>query len=413
LHGRGAADADDAELLPIDFESMSRRRQLWARAQTLLIAWGALVVLSSFAQAEPTAADAAAARGVEWLLKQQQADGAWRSAKYAQLQLGSGATALAVAALAETMTSEPAAEARRAEIRQAIRKGLTFLTINLASAGYVRSPDGASEYPTYATALTLLALERLSPAERETYADAMERMRAYLAAAQVRSPLPNELATTSDIGGWGLVGGNPNDPSSFRTANVSTTRMALEALTPVADDHSETFERGRRFLAQRQNVDGGFAFLSDPLDQLNKAGAVDPEHDGEPFTARSYGTTTVDGLLAMRAAGVAANYPRIVAAIAWLNARPQVDAVPGFPSDEVSVAASQGLFYYYSASLAQAMEAFPDAPFAARAPALAAEVVARQRPDGSWANTIPTMREDDPLTATCFALMALSKLHGR
>ena len=83
------------------------------------------------------------------------------------------------------------------------------------------------------------------------------------------------------------------------------------------------------------------------------------------------------------------------------------------PPDEVSVAASQGLFYYYAASLAKAMEAFPEAAFAARAPDLAAEVVARQRPDGSWANTIPTMREDDPLTATCFALMSLIELNDQ
>jgi squalene cyclase len=357
--------------------------------------------------------DDAVVDGVEWLLEQQQADGAWRSAKYAQLKEGPGATALAVAALAEATTNEPEAATRRVEIRQAIRDGLSFLTSQLAPAGYVRSPDGASEYPTYATALTLLALERLPPSEREPYVDAIGRMRAYLAAAQVRSPLPNQLATASDVGGWGLVGGEPNDPSSFRTANVSTTRLAVEALAPVAADHAETLQLARQFLAQRQNADGGLAFLSDPLDQLNKAGALDPANIGEPFVARSYGTTTADGLLAMRAAGVAANDQRVVAAIEWLDAHPQVDAVPGFPSDEVSVAASQGLFYYYAAALARAMEAFPEAPFAVRAPDLTGELVSRQRPDGSWANTISTMREDDPLTATCFALMALSELNDQ
>src|SRR5690606_27998852 len=97
----------------------------------------------------------------------------------------------------------------------------------------------------------------------------------------------------------------------------------------------------------------------------------------------------------------------------WLNAHPQVDAVPGFPSDEVSVAASQGLFYYYAAALAQTMAAYPQAQFAARGPDLVAELVARQRPDGSWANTIAAMREDDPLTATCLALMALSELNDQ
>ena len=174
----------------------------------------------------------------------------------------------------------------------------------LSPAGYLRSPEAASEYPTYATALTLIALEQLPPSDREPYADAIQRMQTYLAAAQVSAPLPNKLATANDVGGWGLVGGEPADPSSFRTANVSTTRFALKALAPVAAAQSETMNRARQFLVQRQNADGGFAFLSDPLDQLNKAGAIDPPREGEAFTARSYGTTTADGLLALRAVGL-------------------------------------------------------------------------------------------------------------
>ena len=357
--------------------------------------------------------DAAITRGVEWLLAQQQPDGAWRSAKYSQLQAGPAATALAVATLAGVTSNEPEASAPGSAARRAIDNAFPFLLNNLAPAGYVRSPEDASEYPTYATSLTLIAMEQLPPSDRKPYADAIQRMQSYLAAAQVSAPLPNKLATANDVGGWGLVGGEPSDPSSFRTANVSTTRFALEALAPVAAAHPETMRRARQFLARRQNADGGFAFLSDPLDQLNKAGTIDPASEGSPFTARSYGSTTADGLLAMRAAGLPVNDPHVAAAINWVNAHPQVDAVTGFPSDEVSTAAAQGLFYYYEAALAHAMAAYPDAPFAAGAPDLAAELISRQRLDGSWANTIPTMREDDPLTATCLALEALSTLKNQ
>ena len=386
-----------------------------ARSTALL---AILVVTAAFdaipfkAAAESNASngvDAAVSRGVDWLLAQQQADGSWRSARYAQLQAGPAATALAVAALAGVTVDAPEASSPGPTARRAINNALPFLLNNLATAGYVRTADGV-EYPTYASALTLIALEQLPPSDRERYADAIQRMQSYLAAVQVSAPLPNKLATANDVGGWGLVGGEPADPSSFRTANVSTTRFALEALAPVAAAHPETWRRARQFLIQRQNADGGFAFLSDPLDQLNKAGAIDPAREGEAFVARSYGTTTADGLLALRAAGLPENDPHLAAAIGWLNAHPRVDAVPGFPSDEVSTAAAQGLFYYYAAALAQAMAAFPDAPFAARGPDLAAELISRQRPDGSWANTIATMREDDPLTATCLALRALSTL---
>lgn len=398
---------------------MSDRQQTRASMASIVLVFGILVSFSSVAGAEPPATanggtsqeiNPAVARGIEWLLAQQQADGAWRSAKYAQLQAGPAATALAVVTLAGVTANEPEASVPGLGARRAIDNALPFLLNNLAPVGYVSSPDDASEYPTYATALTLLALDRLPSTDRGPYADAIRRMQTYLAATQVSAPLPNELATANDVGGWGLVGGEPSDPSSFRTANVSTTRYALEALAPVAAAHPETLRRARQFLIQRQNADGGFSFLSDPLDQLNKAGAIDPAREDEAFVARSYGTTTADGLLALRDAGLPENDPHVAAAVDWLNAHPRVDAVPGFPSDEVSTAAAQGLFYYYAAALAQATAAFPDAPFAARAPELAAELISRQRPDGSWANTIATMREDDPLTATCLALDALATL---
>lgn len=358
----------------------------------------------------PAPVDSAINRGAAWLLAQQHPDGAWRSTSYTQLNAGPGATALAAATLVQLSLDEPEASASGASQHAALKSSLAFLLNDLAAAGHVRSAAGANEYPTYATALTLIALNNLPAAEREPHAGAIRKMQAYLVAAQVTQPLPNKLATADDVGGWGLVGGDPADPSSFRTSNVSTTRFALEALHPVAAEHPETFARAKAFLARRQHADGGFAFLSDPLDQLNKAGANDPPTPDSPFVARSYGTTTADGLLALRACGFADDDPRIAAAIAWLNAHPNVDAVPGFPADEVSTAMAGGLYYYYAASLAHAMAAYPAADFARRAPALAAELVARQRPDGSWTNTISTMREDDPLVATTLALNALATL---
>lgn len=354
--------------------------------------------------------DAAIARGLEWLLEQQDADGAWRSATYSQLNAGPAATALATATLAHLVSVESLAPASREAARRDLDKSLAYLLGRLDATGRLRSVEGAGEYPNYATALTLIAFNRLPPAERLAHADAVRRMQAYLEGTQVTAPLPNKIAMASDVGGWGLVGGDPADVSSFRTANVSTTRYALSALASAEGDRAATSQRALQFLAGRQQADGGFAFLSDPLDQLNKAGAVDPAVEGEPFVARSYGTATADGLLALRAAGVVADDARVTAAIGWLDAHPQLEQVPGFPSDEVSTAAAQGLFYYYAAALADCMGAYPRAEFAARAPEWAAELVARQRADGSWANTIPTMREDDPLTATCLALEALGRL---
>lgn len=395
--------------------SVDRGRGIVATATHL--AWlVALLPLAGRLQAAPpiaasaTKIDAAINRGAAWLVAQQHPDGAWRSTSYTQLNAGPGATALAVATLAELALSEPRTSAPGTAPQAALKSALAHLLKHLAPTGHVRSANNLNEYPTYATALTLIALNRLPAAEREPHAAAIRQMQAYLVAAQVTQVLPNKLASADDVGGWGLVGGDPADPSSFRTSNVSTTRFALEALHPVAAEHPETFARAKAFLARRQQPDGGFAFLSDPLDQLNKAGANDPQTPEAPFVARSYGTATADGLLALRACGLAENDPHIAAAIAWLNAHPDVDAVPGFPSDEVSTAMADGLYYYYAASLAHAMAAFPKADFARQSPALAAELLARQRTDGSWANPVPTMREDDPLVATTLALNALATI---
>lgn len=396
-----------------------RRSPLLERRETIFLALSLIALLAASAAAAPPAwsapvarqdVDAAINRGVDWLVAQQTADGVWRSTAYTQLGAGPAATALATSTLMSLATAEPHALTPGVS-HAAIRQSLSYLLKVLPPQDFPAAAR-TDEYPTYAAVLTLLALQQLPAAEREPHAAAIGRLHDYLVAAQVTAPLPNKIATAEDVGGWGLVGGDPADPSSFRTPNVSTTRFVLEALRPVAAEHPETFRRALQFLARRQRADGGFSFLSDPLDQLNKAGADDPPRDGEPFIPRSYGTTTADGLLALRAAGLPAHDRRVVAAAEWLDAHPQLDTVPGFPSDAVSSDASSGLYYYYAAALAEAMAAHPDAAFALRAPRLAAELVARQRPDGSWANSVATMREDDPLVATALALRALAAING-
>jgi hypothetical protein len=44
-----------------------------------------------------------------------------------------------------------------------------------------------------------------------------------------------------------------------------------------------------------------------------------------------------------------------------------------------------------------------------RREAIVAQLVSTQRADGSWRNESARMREDDPLIATSFALVALSE----
>ena len=88
--------------------------------------------------------------------------------------------------------------------------------------------------------------------------------------------------------------------------------------------------RARVFLERSQNPDGGF-FFAPVTPALNKAG-----QSAEGFV--SYGTTTADGVLALRASGVPDSDDRIGRALAWLDRNHQPDGVPGFDEAEGSQA---------------------------------------------------------------------------
>ena len=121
---------------------------------------------------------------------------------------------------------------------------------------------------------------------------------------------------------------------------------------------------------------------------LNKAGGSDGEF-------ASYGSTTADGVLALRAAGLPESDTRIVRAIQWLERHHRPDRVPGFPDSEPRQTSwSTGLRFYYAAAIARAL---PHLPIA----------LPDQAADGSFRNANKRVKEDDPLIATTFAIHAL------
>jgi hypothetical protein len=144
------------------------------------------------------------------------------------------------------------------------------------------------------------------------------------------------------------------------------------------------------FLERSQNVDGGFIF-SPVLPALNKAGQADG-------TFLSYGTTTADGVLALRASGLPDSHDRITRAIAWLRMNHQPDRVPGFDErDNPRESWSTGLRFYYAAAISSAL---PDASV----------VLPEQGGDGSFRNDNNRVKEDDPLIATAFAIHVLTRM---
>lgn len=327
-------------------------------------------------------------RGAYWLLKQQAEDGGWHSSTYGTMRSGVGNTALVLDAL-----SHMPAEWRAAHAAE-ISRGVRFLMANLDDTGYLTAPRRSADFPTYATALLLSALDRMNNRE---FLTERERMRGYLREVQGSDPEAN-------FGGWSQVGGELEDAESESNFNLSVTRHALEAL---AGDEAARQSRANaiKFVENcRNSDDGGFYFIPDIDDPLNKAGVT------AAGAARSYGTTTADGILALVACQVPADDERIQEALHWLEENPHIDNVPGYGGRGNVVHADTALQFYYFSALARVMERFPLSMLATQRDTLSKEVTRLQQLDGSWSNPNKLMREDDPLIATAFAITALTTL---
>src|SRR5262249_45049395 len=120
----------------------------------------------------------------------------------------------------------------------------------------------------------------------------------------------------------------------------------------------------------------------------------------------SYGSITADGLRALLYCGQKTDDARVRAARDWLMKNFRADRHPG---DYVKENQRMAVYYYYGASVAQAWRLLaangvkgPDR----WAEALALKLMERQQDDGFWVNPVDTVRENDEVTATCFAMIA-------
>jgi hypothetical protein len=142
------------------------------------------------------------------------------------------------------------------------------------------------------------------------------------------------------------MGGEPRVAPNAGHVDLSMTRHVLQALAAADVPSSDpAFARARVFVERCQNPDGGFFFSTVNLD-TNKAG-----EDAGRY--RSYGSTTADGIISLRACGVPNSDPRLNRAARWLSQNHLPDRVPGFDAGP-RAAWSLGLRYYYAAALIRA-----------------------------------------------------------
>lgn len=342
-------------------------------------------------------------RAIDYLFSRQSADGSWKSAHYGNLKQGAAITSLVLFSVSHAPPE--LLKDRQPDINRAFK----FLRAGIAKHGYVANLDGP-DYANYATALTLLADSHFAANFDWTFLSAAEKKQ--LVAFLCDSQLDETHGLTPDddnYGGWDLSGWM-REPRLSPGTNISITSFVLWALRSSEDEAVEAARRkAAQWLTRVENADHGFYFHPQKDHSGNKAEWRDPQAT-QPL---SYGTATVDGLRAFRALGERDS--ALGDSAGWLlkhtDDDPGLTFVPGFKLPESGRDGSwgQGLLYYYLAGLALEQESLPEPLRRMGFQQIPRYLSQQQRADGRWENSSSRMREDDPLIATSFALIALSR----
>jgi hypothetical protein len=216
-----------------------------------------------------------------------------------------------------------------------------------------RLPIGGNEYPSYSLALSILALQRLRPSK--DVRDLVQELKS----KQLTEAL-GWSESDPEYGGWdeGVI---PAKKPQCHRPNISVTAFACEA---IGGD-----EKAKAFARKCRASDGGFLFTPSALwAHQNKWGKF------------GYATATYDGLRILPES--APDVLRIRDLPSWLT----------LPEEW-----GRSMAFYH---------AFTEAKVSP-SPSIAKMLLGLQRSDGSWVNTSPMMKEDEPLVATGLALVAI------
>lgn len=201
---------------------------------------------------------------------------------------------------------------------------------------------------------------------------------------------------------------------SKKRPDLSNTSFLIDALKAAGNGPDDpALQKALAFVSRCQNLetehntspfaaknpDGGFYYTV-------AAGGDSQAGKTQAGGLRSYGSMTYAGLKSMIFAGVGPDDPRVKAAVEWLRKHYALDTNPGM--------GDAGLYYYYH-TFAKALDAlgqdtFEDADGTRHdwRSELAAELVRRQQPDGSWVNENSRWLEGDANLVTGYALLTLS-----
>lgn len=359
-------------------------------------------------------AEAAIARGLDFLVSQQAADGSWSP------EPGPAVTGLVLRALVQA--------GRTPQTDPATRAALAYVLGSVQADGSIRSgPDGP--LANYNTAICVSALAQLPGDPRAVAAvtEGVDFLRAQQWQAGMTDPAGDLVDENHPYHGGAGYGrhGRPD---------VSNTQIMVQALHDAGLSTSDpAFARAATFIARCQGLpsndffppgtlvpDGGIVYSTSedrgnigvPQSMANP-GQQDPSvdlADRRPVSGlRGYGSMTYSGFKSFLYAGFARDDPRVQAALGWIRANHTLDRNPGMP-DGLD---QQGLFYYYLV-YGQALGAFGEPSLAVTngspvdwRQALTLALASRQGADGSWQNPEGRWMEGNAPLATAYAVLAL------
>jgi squalene-hopene/tetraprenyl-beta-curcumene cyclase len=196
--------------------------------------------------------------------------------------------------------------------------------------------------------------------------------------------------------------------------DLSNTNFLVDALKAAGNGpDDEAMKKALVFVSRCQNLES--EHNTTPFAAKNPDGGFyyTPAAGGESMAGktpegglRSYGSMTYAGLKSMIYAGVGPDDPRVKAAFAWIQKHYDLTVNPNM--------GTSGLYYYYQV-FAKALDAMrvdtiEDASGTRHEwrRELAAELLKRQQPDGSWVNKDNRWLEGEASLVTGYALLTLS-----
>ncbi len=213
------------------------------------------------------------------------------------------------------------------------------------------------------------------------------------------------VKNVSPSGGWGYGPGHPTSLSRPRWVDASNSQLAALAISAArrrgADVPARLRESLANFWLKTRNADGGWGYTP-------------PDISGIRLRDSSYGAMSAAGAatLANWQAVLATDEPSasdvsvaIAKALGWINAQDKLlDAHPGYWGT------GQEYVYFWKWCLARAGNATGTRTLGKLdwTAAIAIDLLARQRPDGSWG--LPeTKPQPEDLLRTAYALLALAE----